>query len=113
MDLRLGSLAEWSETRGEVVEAAGRRLTPITRSLRITVGPGILPAAWVFTWMRPVAVEVEDPAGLRRLPIPDLLRRMLVGMWAAASISALVYVLSRARHSRVGEESGKGDTGSE
>lgn len=68
-------------------------VTPISRVLVIRF------LFWAFVWNRPVAVQVESPSGIERIPIRDTTLWVQV-MLLAWSWLATMFVLARRRGRR-------------
>ena len=85
-----------SETRGNPIETANRRTTPIGRNIQVQ-----LPFATV-SWHRPLAVEVRQEDKTYRLPIYDKTSRTISAIFLTALVTILVpffiqAILSRRR----------------
>jgi hypothetical protein len=63
--------------RGEPLTSQGYAVTPVTQIARVTWPGGRL------EWRRPLAIEVRDAQGVRRLPIHDATRSAMLGLFAA------------------------------
>lgn len=97
MALRIGRFVEMATVRGEPLEVAGSRIVPVSRALSVSIGwPGV-PAALGGVWVRPVAVEVADAAGSRRVAIPDVRTRVVLGLAAIVALLSLLSALHRSR----------------
>lgn len=68
-------------------------VTPISRALVIRF------LFWAFVWNRPVAVQVESPSGIERIPIRDGTLLVQVTLLACSWLATL-YVLERQRGRR-------------
>ncbi len=72
---------------GEAVAANGTTLTPVARSLRITI-PGLHGG---LIWNRPVAVHVRPAAGEEwTMPVRDVTRQAQWGLLASGFINGLL-----------------------
>jgi hypothetical protein len=77
----------FDQVAGTPLALHGRQITPIARVLRIE---------WLsakITWQNPLAVEVRDETTTYRVAIPNVTRRVLVGMVLAAGVVATLAAL--------------------
>ncbi len=109
MTLRIGSFVELGTVRGEPMVVAGHQLVPVARSLSVAVGKRGGPMAGGFTWARPLAVEVIEPTGLRRLSIPNTTMRLLFGLVAAQGLLVLLLRLLKRRSRSKTDQGGSED----
>jgi hypothetical protein len=63
------------ERYGQPITCQGQEVTPIARVAQVTWRDG-----GRLEWHRPVAVEVRDEHGVRRVPIHDTTRRAMGGV---------------------------------
>jgi hypothetical protein len=86
---------------GKPVRVAGRELVPVVRVEKVVrrrafVGAGGLTGEGVgFVHMRPVAVlERQSGAAARRIPISDVMARLIGGLFLAALIIPLLMMVA-------------------
>lgn len=72
------------ERRGEVMRLHGRTIQPIARVTRVRWPGG------VWEWHRPVAVEVREAGGVRRIPIRDTSGIVVVALVAVGCAIGVV-----------------------
>lgn len=65
------------EVRGPVIRHGDQRITPIARAARLSWRRGRV------EWHHPLAVEIADGDGIRRIPVHDTTRRVMVGLFTA------------------------------
>jgi hypothetical protein len=71
---------------GQPVQAGAHQITPYAQFLQIRWPNG------GATWSRPVGIDVRAPDGQTRyLPVVDVTRLALVGIFAAAALSAALF----------------------
>lgn len=80
---------------GEPVVVGERQVVPVARSVVLTLGRPGGPFAIGFVWNRPVAVLDTWRGQTRRIPIPDVTRRIMLALAASALLLTLA-----ARHLR-------------
>lgn len=68
--------------RGEPITVGERQLVPLARSISFTVGRPGGPLAAGYTRIRPVAVLETWRGRTRRIPIPDMTRRIALALMA-------------------------------
>ena len=94
---REGSFPRWrNETlRGEPITTAGSQVvTPIARVTALDWPGGGL------AWARPVAVEARDGTRVKRIPIRNLTRWVLVALALATGASLLAFQVSERFNTR-------------
>ena len=98
MTVKIGRLVELGTVRGEPIQRGGYRLIPVAWTVSLSMGRTGTPWSAGLAWARPIAVEVSDATGSRRVPIADVGTRILLGMiTVVAGLPLLWLALRRAR----------------
>ncbi|MCL4369658.1 MAG: hypothetical protein M1380_01945 [Chloroflexi bacterium] len=101
MTLRIGPFMELGTVRGEPMAVAGRQLVPVARVLKLSLGRRGAPGAGGIVWTRPIAVEVIETAGPRRVAIPSPNRTFMIGLGAGLGLLWMLG-LRRSRRPSIG-----------
>ncbi len=98
MTVRIGPFVELGTARGEPFQVGERRLVPVGWIFSVSVGRPGAPVAIGVNWTHPIAVEVQEPTGFRRVAIPDLTTRVTMALLATVGLRLLWHLLARPRH---------------
>jgi len=91
---------------GQPIPVGDRQITPIARSISLTIGRPGGPIALGWTCIRPVAVLETWRGRTRRIPIPDWTRRITLALVASGlllTLAARYWQKRRKSHTRRGE----------
>ena len=82
--MQIGRFLEFHTERGDATAVGSRRIVPVARTVRLILSPFRGRPTIIYVRTSPIALEVTEPTGTRRIPIPNVRARTLAIVFLAA-----------------------------